>query len=142
MNAIDTNILIYSIDDTFPDKRHRALELLLDLNEQDTPLILLWQVAVEYLACLRRWENAGKYRREDTAALLSEVLNKFTMAYPNAVVLHHSLELSSRYSLSHWDSLLIAACHDAGVKTLYSEDLAHGMRYGDVTVMNPFATSV
>jgi predicted nucleic acid-binding protein len=47
--------------------------------------------------------------------------------------------LSSRYSLSHWDSLLLAACEDAGVDTLYSEDLDDGMTYDAVTVVNPFA---
>ena len=49
------------------------------------------------------------------------------------------LDLSFRYSLSHWDSLLLAACVDAGVDTLYSEDLDAGMTYDTVTVVNPFA---
>jgi len=34
-----------------------------------------------------------------------------------------SLGLTSRHSLSHWDSLLLAVCIEANVDTLYSEDL-------------------
>ncbi len=40
--------------------------------------------------------------------------------------------------LSHWDRMLIAACIDAGVRTLYSEDLGDGVAYDSVTVINPF----
>jgi len=47
----------------------------------------------------------------------------FRCVLPAQGVLRKSLDLSSRYSLSHWDSMLIAACIDAGVRTLYSEDL-------------------
>lgn len=46
--------------------------------------------------------------------------------------------MSSRYSLSYWDSLLLAACLDAGVNRLYSEDLDDGMTYDTVVVINPF----
>ncbi len=45
----------------------------------------------------------------------------------------------SRLSLSHWDSMLLAACIEAGVDTLYSEDLDAGTTYNTVTVINPFA---
>ena len=51
-----------------------------------------------------------------------------------------SLGLTSRHSLSHWDSLLIAAaCIEANFETLYSEDLGDGEQYDSVTVVNPFA---
>lgn len=50
-----------------------------------------------------------------------------------------SLGLTSRHSVSHWDSLLIAACIEANVDTLYSEDLGDGEQYDTVTVVNPFA---
>lgn len=48
------------------------------------------------------------------------------------------MELYARFQLSHWDSLLLAACLEAGVDTLYSEDMQHGHDYDGVTVINPF----
>ena len=49
-----------------------------------------------------------------------------------------STELRSRFSLSHWDSMLLAACKEAGVTTLYSEDLDTGTDYNGLRVVNPF----
>ena len=57
---------------------------------------------------------------------------------PTPDVLDKSLDLSSRYSLSHWDSMLLAACIEAGVDTLYTEDLGAGVTYDSVTIVNPF----
>lgn len=48
-----------------------------------------------------------------------------------------SFDLTSRYSLSHWDSLLVAACLEAGIDTLYSEDMGDGAVYDSLTVINP-----
>ena len=58
---------------------------------------------------------------------------------PSPAILQVSLDLSGRYSLSHWDSLLLAACLEAGIDTLYTEDLAAGMTYDSVSIINPFS---
>jgi len=55
------------------------------------------------------------------------------------VVFEISFVLRSRFSLSHWDSMLLAACEVSGVSTLYSEDMAAAMDYDGVTIVNPFA---
>lgn len=47
-------------------------------------------------------------------------------------------DLHSRYSLSHWDSMLVAACIEARVDTLHSEDLDEGTRYDSLEIVNPF----
>ncbi|MEZ6082293.1 MAG: hypothetical protein R3C56_43440 [Pirellulaceae bacterium] len=98
-----------------------------------------WQVGGEFLCCLRRWENAGRIKRNDTQRHLSQLESMFTFVFPAQTILASSLQLSSRYQLSHWDSMLLAACIDAGIDTLYSEDLSAGMTYDSVTVINPFA---
>ena len=41
-------------------------------------------------------------------------------------------------SISHWDSMLVAACVDARVDTLYSEDMQAGATYDSVEIVNPF----
>jgi predicted nucleic acid-binding protein len=69
---------------------------------------------------------------------LSVIRQAFHFVPPTESVLDRSLSLSARYSLSHWDSLLLAACAEAGVTTLYSEDLSDGQTYGPVAVVNPF----
>lgn len=100
--------------------------------------MLLWQTAVEFLACLRRWEHQGRIRRSDTVSYLEKFVLPLPLATPSLRMLDVALELSSSHSLSHWDSMLLAGCLEAGVTTLYSEDLTHGGRYGTVAVCNPF----
>jgi len=139
MNGIDTNVLVYAVDGSDPAKQSQAIGLLEKLSGQETPLIIPWQVAVEFLACLRRWESAGRITRDDTLAYKSQLLDTPPIVMPSAAILQMSLDLSGQYSLSHWDSLLIAACIEAGIGSLYSEDLDSGMTYDSVTVINPFS---
>ena len=138
MNAVDTNILVYFVDRDEPVKRAKAVDLLENLVQEDTETILLWQVVAEFLSCLRRWEREGRIGRQETLGNLERLGSMFRCVAPTQAILLKSLDLSSRYSLSHWDSMLVAACIEAGVRTLYSEDLAPGTQYDSVTVVNPF----
>jgi predicted nucleic acid-binding protein len=139
MNALDTNILVYSFDRDEPVKRAKAVRLIDKLVQGDVETVLLWQVAAEFLSCLRRWEREERIDRQETLGNLERLDSMFRCVLPTQAVLGRSLDLSSRYSLSHWDGMLVAACIEAGVHTLYSEDLAPGTRYDSVTVVNPFA---
>ena len=62
----------------------------------------------------------------------------FPLRLPTARVFEIALDLHSRFSLSHWDSMLLAACK-AGVTVLYSEDMDAGTDYDGLTIVNPFA---
>jgi predicted nucleic acid-binding protein len=48
------------------------------------------------------------------------------------------LDLAERYRFSIYDSLILAAAVLAGCSTLYSEDLRHGQKIGQLTIRNPF----
>jgi predicted nucleic acid-binding protein len=139
MNAVDTNVLVYFVDRDEPTKRARAIALLDGLVKEDVGTLLLWQVGAEFLSCLRRWENEGRIDRQGTLGNLDQLETMFRCVLPTQAVLRRSLDLSNRYSLSHWDAMLLAGCIEAGVHTLYSEDLASGEQYDTVTVVNPFA---
>jgi predicted nucleic acid-binding protein len=139
MNAVDSNIFVYSLDDNEPIKQAKARELIVRLVREPVATMLLWQVAGEVLSCLRRWESAGRVTAPDVVANFRDVLSLFPLRLPTSRVLDEAIHLHTRFSLSHWDSMLLAACKDAGVTTLYSEDLAAGTNYDGVTVVNPFA---
>ena len=48
--------------------------------------------------------------------------------------------LEQKYGLSFWDASVIGACLIAGVKTIYSEDLAvPGRSIPGLALINPFA---
>jgi predicted nucleic acid-binding protein len=139
MNAVDTNVLVYAVDSAEPMKSGRAVELIRELANASAPLVILWQVAAEFLACLRRWEAAGRIQRYDTDAYLNRFILSLPIVYPTIQSLRLAIDLSNRHNLSHWDSMVLAGCIEAGVTTLYSEDLTDGASYGSVRVVNPFA---
>ena len=142
MKAIDTNVLVYWADVDAGDKRAIAVELLRRLQQAPQPTVLLWQVAVEFLNCMRRFERSGRITRAETVGCLQRLEDTFDYVLPTIPVIHTALDLNARYSLSHWDSLLVAACIEAGVKTLYSEDMPDGADYDGVRIVNPFRNSL
>lgn len=110
MIAVDTNVLVYAVDATEADKSRRAVELLDALVAAGESIILPWQVAAEFLSCLRRWVNARRIQFSDAEAYLGRFVGHLPLIAPTPRILSLSLDLSQRYSLSHWDSMLIAAC--------------------------------
>ena len=138
MNAIDTNVLVYAIDFHEPSKQANARDLLNQLSSAAST-VLPWQVACEYMSCLRRFAATGRFPAADIEPDILDLLGIFPLVLPTENAIRRSLSLMSRYSLSHWDSLLLAACLEAGIDTLYTEDLAAGMTYDSVSIINPFS---
>lgn len=138
MNAADTNVFVYAFDADEVVKRPKAESLLDGLSKQPAGTVLLWQVAGEFLNWLRKWESAGRMSAADVEANFHDVLSAFPLRLPTSACFATSFALRSRYSLSHWDSMLLAPCKEAGVTRLYSEDMQHGANYDGVEIVNPF----
>lgn len=138
MNAVDTNVLVYSLDDLDRVKRAKAQALLRRLRKIRGQTLLLWQVAGEFLRQLRSWEDQRIITRPKSIRLLSLYRRYFPLTLPAETVLDRAVDLAGRYSLSHWDSMLIAACLEAGVDTLYTEDMGAPARFDRVQLINPF----
>ena len=139
MNAIDTNVFAYAFDPADPAKQARARTLLHAYVLKPHKTVFLWQVAVEFLACLRKAEKKRLLTEEQVQVNFREVLQLFPLALPSATVFDRGFVLHKHYSLSHWDSLLVAACQEAGVTCLFTEDMQHGADYNGVNIVNPFA---
>ena len=139
MNAIDTNVFVYALDAAEPAKQAKAREFFRRVLTSNESILVPWQVAVELLARLRKWESAGRIIGDDVHARFKEFLGVWTLAVPTAEIFDRSFRLRDRYLLSHWDSLLIAACQEASVTRLYTEDMQHGADYDGVNIVNAFA---
>jgi predicted nucleic acid-binding protein len=63
----------------------------------------------------------------------------FPVALPTLEVMDRAMDLTARFSLSHWDSLLIGACIEAGVTLLHTEDMGAPGMIGTIRLQNPFA---
>jgi predicted nucleic acid-binding protein len=139
MNAVDTNVFVYALDVDEPAKQAKAQNLLDRLSRASDPTVMLWQVAGELLSNLSKRQSAGRMTASEVETYFHSFLSMFPLAVPNSNVFSIYFGLRARFSLSHWDALVIAACKDFGVTTLFSEDLDHGTDYGGINVVNPFA---
>ena len=135
MNAVDTNILIYVNDPRDPVKQEIAVFLVSELTEG----VLLWQVACEYLAASRKLESLG-YNRSQAYQYIRDLQQVWYTALPTWMIIERVEDLINRFSLSHWDSMIIAACLEANVQTLYTEDFGY-LTIDGLEVVNPFKIS-
>ncbi len=136
MNAIDTNVLIYSIDAQDSTKRHRAISLIESLSEAET--VIPWQVACEVAAVIRSMAVSGRFHGDYHEAVNS-LRSCFPIALPRHSTLERSMRIQMQYQVSPWDAMLIAACADVGVRHLYTEDMQGRPEIEGVRFVNPFA---
>ena len=137
MNAVDTNVLIYRLDRREPIKQAQARELLRKLADDSEPTFIPWQVLGELANQLRRWQDQHWLTREASHRYLAAFRSLFPTAMPTPAVLDHALDFAERYSLSHWDSMLLGACIEAKVDTLYTEDMGAPASYDRIRLINP-----
>jgi predicted nucleic acid-binding protein len=135
MIAVDTNVLVYAVDASEPIKGAKAVALLRELESQQT--VLLWQVVCEFGATLLR-----KKPKSEVHVAIPEVLDAwlgiFPLALPSIQVARLAWKIMAAHQVSYWDSLLLAGCVDAGVTTLYSEDLQSRPKVEGVDIIDPF----
>ncbi len=132
MNAVDTNILIYVNDLRDTAKQVIAASLVSTLTDG----VLIWQVACEYLAASRKLESLG-YDRAQAYQYIRDLQQVWYTALPTWLVIDRAEDLMSRFSLSHWDSMIVSACLEANVETLYTEDFGYSDLDG-LKIVNPF----
>jgi predicted nucleic acid-binding protein len=139
MNAVDSNVFVYALDVDEPIKQAKAQNLFQQLALAGGSTVLPWQVAGELLSNLRKRELAGRITAAEVESHFRNFLALFPLAIPNVKVFSTYFDLQARFTLSHWDTMLLAACKESGVTILYSEDLDPGTDYDGMKVVNPFA---
>ena len=133
MIAVDTNVLIYACDQADPKRQKVALDLV--TNAQDG--VLLWQVACEFISASRKLHKQG-FTSTHAWNRLAEFRDLLPLVLPADGILARANELHLVRGASFWDALILAACVEAGVDTLYSEDLPGFDDLKGLQIVNPF----
>ncbi len=135
MNAIDTNVWLYSHDARDPRKQALAQQLIATVR----PLVLPWQVGCEFIAASRKLAAVGFTEAHAWAALATMRILADALLLPVPELWPETQALQGRYSLSFWDALLSAACLRGGVKVLYTEDMGAPRDIDGLSLVNPFS---
>ncbi|MFK7850436.1 MAG: PIN domain-containing protein [Akkermansiaceae bacterium] len=130
---IDTNILLYGYDLDAPEKRAVAKTILEQAWLKPGSAAVSVQVLQEFHVNFTRKGHSV----EDSAAVILDFCH-WPVIENTLPVFHLGLELQSRWQLSMWDSMILAAAQVSGAAELLTEDLNHGQNYGRVRATNPF----
>jgi predicted nucleic acid-binding protein len=133
MNAVDTNILIYAHDPRDTTKNSIAISLVDSLFDG----VLLWQVACEFLWASRKLVPFG-YDQAQAWSEVRRLRQAWRTTLPDWILMDRASMLLTTYSLSFWDAMIIAACLEAGVTRLYSEDFDGYSMIEGLSLLNPF----
>ena len=130
---LDTNILLYAYDLDAPTKRVVALRFVEQAWTAPGETAISVQVLQEMHVNL---EKRGVARAK--AGQIIRDYAQWTVVDNTLDLLLSAVDEQTRWKISLWDALILAAARAAGATELITEDLNHGQDYGGVRAINPF----
>jgi predicted nucleic acid-binding protein len=132
---VDTNIWLYAfIESDDPTKSAAARGLIAEIE----PIVSVQVVNEVCVNLLRR----AAFSEDQIGRLISSFYQRYVVVELGQPVMMEASRLRSRYSLSFWDSMIVAAALQAGASVLYSEDMQHGWQLEEqLRVLDPFRSS-
>ena len=131
---IDTNVLFYWQDTADRAKQSRAGKWV-DLLARTRSARTSDQILVELYSTLAH--KLEGFSTEKARRIVRGVA-AWQPVPRDLPMIERAWRLQERYALSWWDALVVAAAQGSGCAVLLTEDLQHGQRLGEVTVVNPF----
>ena len=133
MKFLDSNILIYAVDESQPDKYERACDIV-EAAIRGNGFLISAQVLNEFASVMyRKFKKSDKEIRE----LLSIAGTMKTVpVLPEWTQL--AIDIKEKYGLQFYDSLLLAAARANDCQEFWSEDLNDGQMYCGIKAVNPF----
>lgn len=128
--TFDTNIAIYAFSDNEP-KAAAALDVLT-------------RSAFVSIQLLNEFANVLVRKRQlpwpQVTEMLDQLRSAIRIVLPLDEVIHRNgVRLATRYGLSLYDALMISAALSGGARTIYSEDMQHGLEIdGTLRIVDPF----
>jgi predicted nucleic acid-binding protein len=137
MDFVDTNVLVYALDED-QGKRHETARALVEELWDTERGVLSTQVLQELYVTLTR-----KLRKPMTRPRARAVIERYA-AWPTHQVTPADIlaasELEQRHSLAFWDALIIVAAQRMSATRVVSEDMQADRAFGAVRVYNPFVS--
>jgi predicted nucleic acid-binding protein len=129
---IDTNILIYSMDQFDPEKRQRCRALLKTLKNNLRGVIST-QVMQEFYVAATKKLGAEPLVVKD----ILNSLERFEIVIIMPHIIKEAIDCGIINRLSFWDALIVAAAESANCEKLWTEDLTDGQVIRGVRIENP-----
>ena len=129
---LDTNILVYCLDQSEAGKRGRCRKLIKGLTGENNG-VLSTQVLQEFYVAATAKLGADPLLVKD----IIRSLERFEIVTVSPMLIKEAIDCAIINRLSFWDSLIVVAAESARCDVLWSEDLNHGQIIRGVRVENP-----
>jgi len=130
---VDTNVLIYALDEADP-KKHQAARLWRAELWKSRRGRTSFQVLQEfYVKVTQKWPAARQEARAEVRDLLA-----WRPVAVDAGLLELGWRIQDRYQLSFWDAMIVAAAKSASCRYLLTEDLQADQDVEGIIVVSPF----
>jgi predicted nucleic acid-binding protein len=129
---IDTNLLIYSMDDHNPYKRDKCRNLLRSLTGESKGVISTQVMQEFYVAATRKLKA--------DALIVKDILRafeRFEIVMITHEMIYNAIDCGILNRLSFWDSLIIVSAEIAKCEIIWTEDLNDNQTIRGVRVQNP-----
>ena len=136
---LDTNVFVYTFDDTAPRKRDIASEIISAAGAAgaDGEGAISFQVIQEFChVAIRKFSPSPTIA--DLRHYVATVLAPLCQVHSSIELYQQALAVQEQTRYSFYDSLILAAAAAAGCETLYTEDLDTGRSVAGDTITNPF----
>ena len=134
MVFLDSNIWLYAMLAQQSQTKSLTCRHLIQTNQHN--IALSSQVVIEVAANLLR---KGFFNESEIAKFIENVYQDHFVIDVSQKIMLGASQLRSKYSLSYFDSLIVAAALETGSTFLYSEDMHSGLVVeNQLTITNPF----
>lgn len=130
---IDTNIFVYSLDNSDSTKKKKARKILKKLVNEHQPVIST-QVIQEFYVTATKKLGVDQL----VAKSIIRSFQNFEVVHVNTDLIYNAIDCSILNKLSFWDSLIVSTAEFAKCKVIYSEDMNNGQKILGVEINNPF----
>jgi predicted nucleic acid-binding protein len=131
---LDTNILVYAVDNRDPAKHERAIEAV-EGCMGDGSGVISTQVLQEFAAVALN----KLHQKVDIVLAELSVLEAMEVVQLTPALIRRALEFHALHRINYWDALIVVAAEAARCTRLWSEDFAPRSLYGPLRVENPLA---
>ncbi|MBI4567918.1 MAG: PIN domain-containing protein [Planctomycetes bacterium] len=136
---VDTNVLVYAYDQHDPFKHQVASDLVSRLWVSRAG-VASTQVLSEFFVVVTR-KVRRPMAKDDAIRVLDDLIADWDVLPMTSATVIAAIRQGMPHGLSFWDALIWASARQAGVKTICSEDFAHGREVEGVVFQNPFLSS-
>lgn len=129
---IDTNILVYSMDEFDPAKREKC-RFLLKSAIKEFQGVISTQVMQEFYVTATKKLGADPLLVKD----ILHSFEQFEIVIVNPAIIYDAIDCGIINRVSFWDSLILVAAESAHCGMLWTEDLNDGQIIRSVRIENP-----